>query len=62
MPIFKREDRFLLPDIEQRVLDFWRTNHIFKKTQEARRKKKKFVFYEGPPTANGRPGIHHVLA
>ena len=51
-----------MPDTEQRVLDFWRTNHIFKKTQEARKDKKKFVFYEGPPTANGRPGIHHVLA
>lgn len=49
-------------DIEERVLAFWKTNNIFAKTILARKRRKKFVFFEGPPTANGRPGIHHVLA
>jgi len=51
-----------LPKIEEKVLDFWKTNHIFEKSLERRKGKKTFVFYEGPPYANGKPGIHHVLA
>lgn len=43
------------------VLGFWETNQIFKKAERKNKKRKQFVFYEGPPTANGRPGIHHVL-
>lgn len=54
--------RFNLPELEERVLKFWEENDIFKKTLEKNKKGKRFVFYEGPPTANGRPGIHHVLA
>ncbi len=49
-------------EIEEKVLNFWVKNRIFEKSIESRPKKKAFVFYEGPPTANGRPGIHHVLA
>ncbi|MCP6720075.1 MAG: class I tRNA ligase family protein [Patescibacteria group bacterium] len=54
--------KFSLPEIEEKVLEFWKTNRIFDKAVAQRVKSKKFVFYEGPPTANGRPGIHHVLA
>ncbi|MDO8555430.1 MAG: class I tRNA ligase family protein [bacterium] len=47
---------------EEEILEFWKKNKIFEKSVAQRRKGKKFVFYEGPPTANGRPGIHHVEA
>ena len=47
---------------EEKILKFWEENKIFEKTLEATKKGKPFVFFEGPPTANGRPGIHHVLA
>ena len=48
--------------LEEEVLRFWKSHHIFKKTDELRRGKPEYVFYEGPPTANGKPGVHHVLA
>ncbi len=48
--------------IEQKILKFWDQNQIFKKSIEARDQKKNYVFYEGPPTANGTPGIHHVIS
>lgn len=51
-----------LPVIEKEVLDFWKAHDIFKKSVAARDAKRPFVFFEGPPTANGRPGIHHVIA
>ncbi|MHB0978254.1 MAG: class I tRNA ligase family protein [Minisyncoccota bacterium] len=47
---------------EEKVLQFWKDNQIFKKTLEKPSDKGEFVFYEGPPTANGKPGIHHVEA
>ncbi|MDZ7291063.1 MAG: isoleucine--tRNA ligase [candidate division KSB1 bacterium] len=50
-----------LPVIEKEVLDFWKTQDIFKKSVLTRDADHSFVFYEGPPTANGRPGIHHVI-
>jgi isoleucyl-tRNA synthetase len=55
-------DKFSLPEVEEKVLKFWRENGIFEKSLKKNKAKKKFVFYEGPPTANGRPGIHHVLS
>ncbi len=48
--------------IEQEILKFWDKNQIFKKSIETRDPNKSFVFYEGPPTANGTPGIHHVIS
>ncbi len=54
--------KFSLPEVEEKVLQFWRENDVFKKSIKNREKAKKFVFYEGPPTANGRPGIHHVVS
>lgn len=50
------------PQLEERIMDFWRERGIFDKTIEARQGRDPYVFYEGPPTANGSPGVHHVLA
>ncbi|MCC7119862.1 MAG: isoleucine--tRNA ligase [Anaerolineales bacterium] len=50
------------PSMEEAVLKFWKKREIFKKTSEQRQGKPEYVFYEGPPTANGKPGVHHVLA
>ena len=51
-----------LPAMEQEVLRFWKEADVFGQTIAQTRDGPRFVFYEGPPTANGRPGIHHVLA
>src|SRR6187551_432230 len=48
--------------VEQEQLDFWRSKSVFKRTTEGREDAPRYVFYEGPPTANGKPGSHHVLA
>ena len=50
------------PALEEGVLRFWKDQDIFRKSLELRRGGQQFNFYEGPPTANGSPGIHHVLA
>ncbi|MBI4101390.1 MAG: class I tRNA ligase family protein, partial [Candidatus Nealsonbacteria bacterium] len=50
------------PKLEEKILAFWRKNRVFERSVEGRAKARDFVFYEGPPTANGRPGIHHVLS
>ena len=47
---------------EEEILNFWQKNKIFEKSVENRKKSRSFIFYEGPPTANGQPGLHHVLA
>jgi isoleucyl-tRNA synthetase len=48
--------------MEERVLERWREERVFERSLEQRRGAEPYVFYEGPPTANGRPGAHHVLA
>ncbi len=48
--------------IEQEIAEFWESQHIFEESITSREGKPQFVFYEGPPSANGMPGIHHVLA
>lgn len=50
------------PDLENEILEFWKKDDIFKLVQEKRTGSKPFIFYEGPPTANGKPGVHHVIA
>lgn len=52
---------FNLPEIEERVLRFWKDNRIAEKNLALRKGGKNFVFFEGPPTANARPATHHVL-
>ncbi len=51
-----------LPKVAADVLSFWKENNIFEKSIETREGKPPFVFFEGPPSANGLPGIHHVMA
>jgi len=48
--------------LEEEVLRFWKSHHIFEKTVSQRNNCPEYVFFEGPPTANGKPGVHHVLA
>jgi isoleucyl-tRNA synthetase len=51
-----------LPNISEEILQKWATTDAFKKSVELREGKTPFVFYEGPPSANGMPGIHHVIS
>ena len=51
-----------LPGINQDIARFWKDNRIFEKSIEIRRGDPAYVFYEGPPSANGIPGIHHVIS
>ena len=55
-------DKLNYHELESEILKFWEANDIFKKSISTREGKPEFTFYEGPPTANGRPGIHHVMA
>jgi len=50
------------PELEQRILSFWQERRIFEQSVEQRQGGPQYVLYEGPPTANASPGIHHVLA
>ncbi len=56
------KDNFTIPGAEERVFKFWDENKVFERSHEMAKDRPHFVFYEGPPTANGRPGIHHVLS
>src|SRR5215469_11719214 len=49
-------------DLEREIIEFWKTNRIFQASVAKPAPRGNFVFYEGPPTANGLPGIHHVSA
>lgn len=61
--MFKKIDpKMTFPKVEEEVLKFWEENGIFEKSVEKNPDSKPFVFFEGPPTANGKPGLHHVLA
>ncbi len=51
-----------LPNVAKEVLDKWEKHQVFEKSISSREGKAPFVFYEGPPSANGLPGIHHVMA
>ena len=51
-----------LPAMEMGVLDFWTQNQVFEKSVENRNGAARWSFYEGPPTANGKPGTHHIEA
>ncbi len=51
-----------LPNVAAEVLAYWKANAIFDKSISTREGKESYVFYEGPPSANGMPGIHHVMA
>lgn len=51
-----------LPNVAKETLQYWEENNIFEKSISTREGNKPFVFFEGPPSANGLPGVHHVLA
>ena len=55
-------DNIKLPDLEKEILTYWKENDIFEKSISSKTGEKTFTFYEGPPTANGLPGIHHVIS
>ena len=55
-------EKLSYPELEQEILKFWKDEGIFDKSIKMREGAKDYTFYEGPPTANGRPGIHHVMA
>ncbi|WP_132214241.1 isoleucine--tRNA ligase [Mariniflexile fucanivorans] len=51
-----------LPNVAEEILNYWQENNIFEKSVSTRENNQSFVFFEGPPSANGLPGVHHVLA
>jgi isoleucyl-tRNA synthetase len=51
-----------LPEIGKEIQDYWQVHGIFHKSMDQRKNHEPFIFYEGPPSANGIPGIHHVMA
>lgn len=58
-PVDPRVD---IQKVEREQLDYWKRKRVFARTTEGRENARRYVFYEGPPTANGKPGSHHVLA
>jgi len=62
MPFYEVTGRYSGPHVENEVLAFWREHNIFGQTMAQSQGRLRFSFNEGPPTANGKPGIHHVLA
>jgi isoleucyl-tRNA synthetase len=59
---YKEFKHLNLPAIEKEILEKWEREKAFEKSVELRKGAQPFVFYEGPPSANGMPGIHHVMA
>lgn len=59
---FKEYEQLNLNECAQQISEYWEKNDIFRKSISSRQGKEPYVFYEGPPSANGLPGIHHVMA
>ncbi|MDR2969953.1 MAG: class I tRNA ligase family protein, partial [Tannerellaceae bacterium] len=59
---FAEYSKFDLSNVNKEVLKKWQEGDIFRKSFQMREGQPSFVFYEGPPSANGMPGIHHVIA
>lgn len=57
-----KPNQFSATKMEKTMLDWWETQRVFQRCSEIRQDAPRFTFYEGPPTANGRPGVHHVMA
>ena len=60
--VFKEYKGLDLPKISSEILNFWEKHRIFEKSTYERANRPPYIFYEGPPSANGMPGIHHVMA
>ena len=56
------DTRQSFPQMEEEILRFWKEHDIFAKSVQQRPLERPYIFYEGPPTANARPGVHHVLS
>ena len=61
MSLYKEHKKLDLNKIQSKVLDSWEREGVFEKSLDLNKNNKPFVFYEGPPSANGLPGIHHVM-
>ena len=59
---FKEHKQFKLSEVSQEILSYWEKESIFDKSITSREGQTPYVFFEGPPSANGMPGIHHVMA
>src|SRR5574343_282798 len=59
---YKEYKKLDFPSFEEEILSYWKENKVFEKSVSSREGSPSFVFYEGPPSANGMPGIHHVMA
>ncbi|MBT3872082.1 MAG: isoleucine--tRNA ligase, partial [Flavobacteriaceae bacterium] len=59
---FKTYQGLNLPKLGEEILEFWEKENVFEKSVSSREGKTPYVFFEGPPSANGLPGVHHVLA
>ncbi len=55
-------EKFSYPDLENEVLKSWEEKNIFEKSLDLRKDAPYYTFYEGPPTVNGKPGLHHMMA
>ena len=62
MKNFKEYSGLNLSEVNKKILEYWNEHDMFRKSVEIREGHPSFVFYEGPPSANGMPGIHHVMA
>ena len=60
MPYQPVDPKPSFPALEERILSWWRDTDVFARSLSARADAPRWQFYEGPPTANGKPGIHHV--
>jgi isoleucyl-tRNA synthetase len=59
---YREYKKLHLPEIDQEIMTFWEDRKIFEKSIDQRPEHNNYVFYEGPPSANGKPGIHHVMS
>ena len=62
MAVFKKRKELRLSGLATEIIDWWKRDNTFEKSVAQRQGAKAFVFYEGPPSSNGLPGIDHVMA
>ena len=62
MSKYKEYKQLDLSAVADEILNYWDDKDIFQQSIDSREENKPFIFYEGPPSANGLPGIHHVMA
>jgi isoleucyl-tRNA synthetase len=62
MKRYPEQKQLNLPRIAEEILEFWQSRKVFEQSISTRQQAESYVFYEGPPSANGMPGIHHVMA